>query len=175
MNRITVTEKGQSLTFTFEDILKYFGSGKISGCVVGVSHGLISMQLAFPMLDAGRPLERREVSVRTAFPGAGARDALEMVTRCFTDGRVVVDKNMPEAKDAVESPGGRYYFEYSYRGRTVACSVKPGWVKPEFIALARVKNRTPEQEAALDAMKRETAQRLLAAQSGDVYEARLVA
>lgn len=97
------------------------------------------MQRAFPLLDDGNLLERREISFVTAFPGPGARDAFELVTRCLTDGRYVVDKELPEAANELESPGGRYYFRLSYRGRSVAVTLRPGYVREEFIQLARKK------------------------------------
>ena len=38
------------------------------------------MQRALPLLSPDAPVERREVTIRTPFKGAGARDAFEMVT-----------------------------------------------------------------------------------------------
>ena len=56
------------------------------------------------MLNNGKLLERREIELVTAFPGPGGRDAFEMVTRCVTDGRLHVDKDLPEAAGIMESP-----------------------------------------------------------------------
>ena len=58
------------------------------------------------MLNNGKLLERREIELVTAFPGPGGRDAFEMVTRCVTDGRIHVDKDLPEAAGIMESPHG---------------------------------------------------------------------
>ena len=93
MEKITVLEKGQKLEFSFEDLLKYHGVGYPGG----VAHAFQVMQRAFPLLDDGKLLERREIELVTAFPGPGGRDAFEMVTRCVTDGRIHVDKDLPEA------------------------------------------------------------------------------
>ena len=87
---------------------------------------------ALPLLSDKTPLERREISLVTAFGGPGGRDAFEMVTRCVTDGRLHVDKNLPEAADALESPGGRYYFRFTYRGRSVEITIRPGHVRDEL-------------------------------------------
>ncbi|MGM9366175.1 hypothetical protein [Flavonifractor plautii] len=107
----------------------------------------------------------------TAFPGPGARDAFELVTRCLTDGRYVVDKELPEAANELESPGGRYYFRLSYRGRSVAVTLRPGYVREEFIQLARKKGRTEAEERVLAGMKRDMAARLMAAKAEDIYRA----
>lgn len=81
MEKIIVLEKGQKLEFSFEDLLKYHGVGYPGG----VAHAFQVMQRAFPQLDDGKLLERREIELVTAFPGPGGLDAFEMVTRCVTD------------------------------------------------------------------------------------------
>ena len=102
MEKITVLEKRKKLEFSFEDLLKYHGVGYPGG----VAHAFQVMQRAFPQLDDGKLLERREIELVTAFPGPGGRDAFEMVTRCVTDGRIHVDKDLPEAAGILESPHG---------------------------------------------------------------------
>ena len=165
MESIEVLEEGKLLSFRFDEMLNYHGPGFPGG----VAHGFKVMQRAFPLLDDANLLERREISFVTAFPGPGARDAFELVTRCLTDGRYVVDKELPEAANELESPGGRYYFRLSYRGRSVAVTLRPGYVREEFIQLARKKGRTEAE--ALAGMKRDMAARLMAAKAEDIYRA----
>ena len=167
MESIVVLEEGKLLSFRFDEMLNYHGPGFPGG----VAHGFKVMQRAFPLLDDGNLLERREISFVTAFPGPGARDAFELVTRCLTDGRYVVDKELPEAANELESPGGRYYFRLSYRGRSVAVTLRPGYVREEFIQLARKKGRTEAEERVLAGMKRDMAARLMAAKAEDIYRA----
>lgn len=81
MENIEVLENGVPLSFTFDEMLKYHGPGYPGGA----AHAFKVMQRAFPLLDEGRRLERREISLITAFPGLGGRDAFELVTRCLTD------------------------------------------------------------------------------------------
>ena len=64
MEKIIVLEKGQKLEFSFEDLLKYHGVGYPGG----VAHAFQVMQRAFPQLDDGKLLERREIELVTAFP-----------------------------------------------------------------------------------------------------------
>ena len=124
MEKITVLEKGQKLEFSFEDLLKYHGVGYPGG----VAHAFQVMQRAFPQLDDGKLLERREIELVTAFPGPGGRDAFEMVTRCVTDGRIHVDKDLPEAAGILESPHGRYYFRFICARITSSSSVRFGFL-----------------------------------------------
>ena len=116
-------------------------------------------------------MERREIELVTAFPGPGGRDAFELVTRCVSDGRIHVDKDMPEAKEVLESPHGRYYFRFSYRGKTVVVTIRPGFVRQDFIDMARKENRTEAEEEILARMKRDMADRLLKAGPEEVYDA----
>ena len=63
-------------------------------------------------------------------------------------------------------------FRLSYRGRTVTLDLREGFVTEAFIDLARVEERTREQEAALDVMKAQMAERVMAAPAAEVYEVR---
>ena len=148
MESIEVLEEGKLLSFRFDEMLNYHGPGFPGG----VAHGFKVMQRAFPLLDDGNLLERREISFVTA-------------------GRYVVDKELPEAANELESPGGRYYFRLSYRGRSVAVTLRPGYVREEFIQLARKKGRTEAEERVLAGMKRDMAARLMAAKAEDIYRA----
>ncbi|MGO1164496.1 hypothetical protein ACTOV4_21740 [Brucella sp. C7-11G] len=168
MDTITYVEKGESYTVSFADILKYHGP-VFPG---GVAHGLKVMQRAFPLLDAGRPIERREVRIDTAFPGPGGRDAIEFVTRALTDGRYNVDRSLGW-EGIEESPKGKYYFRFTYRSTVVEVTIRPGHVRPEFIRLARKENRTAEEEAALMVLKREMGERITALSPEVVYDAKV--
>ena len=170
MKTLEVMEKGTVLSFSYEELLKYHGVGYPGG----VAHAFQVMRRAFPLLDDGKLLERREISLVTAFPGLGGRDAFEMVTRCVTDGRLQADKDLPEAANELESPHGRYYFRFAYRGREVVVTIKPGFVKQEFIQLARKEDLTPEEAETLIGMKKEMAARLLAAEPEEIYNAEVL-
>lgn len=167
MDSIDVLEQGTLLSYRLEEMRNYSGPGYPGG----VAHAFQVMRRAFPLLDDGRPLERREITLVTAFPGFGARDAFELVTRCVTDGRYLADKYLPEAANALESPCGRYYFRFSYRGTGVAVTIRPRHIRDEYMQLAKKENRTPEEEQALLTMKKEMAERLLNSRAEDVYDA----
>ena len=48
---------------------------------------------------------------------------------------------------------------------------RPGHVRPEFIQLARKKDRSPEEEIILAEMKLEMGERLLVQPAEDIYNA----
>lgn len=167
-NSITVLDNGHPISFTFDSINAYHGGGFPGG----VAHALKAMQAAFPLLS-DTPLERREVTILTAFSGHGGRDALEMVTRALTEGRLTVDRSIG-GHDVISEPPGPYVFRFSYRGKTVEAVIKPGHVRAEFVTLGAKANKTPEEIARHEELKAEMANRLLPLAGGEVYAVRLI-
>lgn len=164
---ITVHEAGAPLEFSVEDANRYHGSGFPGG----VAHGFCVLQHAVHLLSDGgsKTVERREVSIRTAFPGPGGRDAAELILRSVTDDRYVVDPDLAEPERGPIL--ARYVWEFTYRGQVIRLHLRDsGLVTDEFIALGARKDRTPEEDAHLDNLKVEMAQRLLARPVGEVYE-----
>ena len=161
---IEVVDRGRLIAFSVEDIMRYHGPGSPGG----VAHAVKVLELALPLLDPDGPCERREIVVETAFGGPGARDAFELVTRAVTGGRYRVDNSLarPERGRALE----RFVFRLSYRESGVTLVLRDGFVTDEFIDLARVHERTENQERRLDLLKREMAERVLARPAGEVYE-----
>lgn len=166
---ITVRENGKDLTFSFNDINAYHGGGFPGGVV----HGLKAMQAAFPLLS-DMPLERREISILTAFSGPGGRDALEMVTRAVTDGRLVVDKSIG-GMDVINDPPGPYVFRFTYRRKTVQVVIKSGHVREEFVMLSAKMNKTTEEVTRHEALKAEMVNRLLPLAPEQIYSASVAA
>jgi hypothetical protein len=162
---LDVVDQGRLLRFGVDDLMRYHGPLAPGG----VAHGYTAMAMAFPLLSPDGPPERREIRLRTAFPGPGARDAFELVTRAVTEGRYVVDAALEQADRGATL--ARYVFRFDYRERTVTLVLRDvGYVTDEFIALARTDPRTAEQERHLTVLKNEMAARLLGAPSDQVYE-----
>ena len=80
----------------------------------------------FRSSDDGKLLERREIELVTAFPGPGGRDAFEMVTRCVTDGRIHVDKDLPEAGRHSGKPPWKILFPVQLQRKDGGCHHSPG-------------------------------------------------
>jgi hypothetical protein len=160
---IVVAERQESIAFSFDDMLRYSGPGSPAG----VAHAFKVLERALPLLAPDGPAQRREITVRTAFGGPGARDGFELVTRAVTGDRYVVDPGLerPERGRAL----ARFVFRLGYGERTVTLAVREGYVTDEFIDLARTEGRTPEQEARFTALKQEFADRVMSASAADVY------
>jgi hypothetical protein len=161
---LTVEEHGRTITFTFDDMMRYHGVHSPAG----VAMAFKVMQRAFATLSPDGPPPRREIMVRTAFRGPGARDGFEAVTRAVTDGRYTVDRSL------VRSDLGHlredFVFVVEVGGRIATLLLRDGFVTDEFIDLARTENRTEERESRLDELKAQLAQRVMAASAAEVYD-----
>ena len=162
---IAVLDRGLAIAFSFDDLMRYHGPGSPGG----VAHAFKVLERALPLLSPGGPPERRELTVRTAFTGPGARDGFELVTRAVTDGRYTIDPALarPERGTTLE----RFVFRLGYRDRTVTLAVRDGFVPDDLIALARRPARTAAEEERFTALKQDMARRVMAAPAADVYDA----
>jgi hypothetical protein len=161
---LEVTERGQRLEFSFNDLLRYHGPGSPGG----VAHAFKVLERALPLLEPGGLCERRELTVDTAFGGPGARDAIEMVTRAVTDGRFEVTSHL-ERPD-LGRLRKRFVFRIGYRGLSVTLVLREGFVTDEFLDLARTEGRSADQERRLDVLKREMAEYVMAQPADRVYD-----
>jgi hypothetical protein len=160
---IDVLDKGRLLAFSFDDMLKYHGPGSPGG----VAQAFKLLERGMPLLGPDGPPERREIHIRTAFGGPGARDAIELVTRAVTGDRYVVDGSLarPERGRAME----RFVFELTYRDRSATLLVREGIVPDEFIALARTDPRTDEQEERFARLKLDMVEHVMSLPAEEVY------
>jgi len=161
---IHVSDSGRLLSFSYEDMILYHGPGSPGG----VAHAFKVMERAFGLLDPDGPLERREITVATAFGGPGARDGFEMVARAVTGERYLLDPELARSERGTTLE--RFVFRVGYRERSVTLVVREGFVTDEFIALAR-KDRSPEEEQRLDLLKLEMSDRVMSSPAADVYDA----
>jgi len=164
MTHIEVREKGQSIAFSFEDMMKYHGPGSPGG----VAQAFKVMERAFPVLSPDGPPARREVSIRTSFGGPGARDGFEAVTRAFTGDRYTVDPALTRPDLGRERE--RFVFVLTCDERSVTVVVRDGIIDPEFIDLVRTEGRDEEQKERLEVLKAELAERTMGAAAADVYD-----
>ena len=164
MSTLAVVDGAQRIEFSFEDLMKYHGPGSPGG----VAHAFKVMERAFPLLDPDGPPQRREITLRTAFGGPGARDGFEAVTRAVTQDRYEVDQSLarPERGRTHE----RFIFEVGYRDRSVTLMLRDGYVTEEFIDLARKDGKSDAEKARLDELKAEMASSVMGAEASDVYD-----
>ncbi|WP_234715869.1 hypothetical protein [Sphingopyxis macrogoltabida] len=116
----------------------------------------------------GRPPERREIEIHTAFRGLGGRDAFELVTRATSGNRYHVDSGLERTERG--SVLARYYFVFSYRGRSVALQIREGLVREEFVTLEHKANRTKDEDERLEVLKAEMSARLVDAPCEEIYD-----
>ena len=162
---LEVLDQGTLLRFGVSDLMRYHGPTAPGG----VAHAYAVMARAFGLLSPDSPPQRRDIHLATAFPGPGARDGFELVTRAVTENRYRVEPALarPERGRTLE----RYVFVFTYREHTLTLILRDdGYVTEEFIELSRVSQRTPAQERHLTRLKRQMADRLLAAPTEQVYQ-----
>ncbi|HEV2766551.1 MAG TPA: hypothetical protein VGV63_02445 [Acidimicrobiales bacterium] len=168
MTTLVVLDQGESISISFDDLLKYHGRSSIAG----VAHAFKAMERAFPLLSRGGPPERYDITVESGFPGGGARDAFEMVTRAVTGDRYRLASE-PAGVEAPEAPGGHFFFRLGYRGTVVDLVARAGLVPEGFVQLACREAPTPAEAARAQQLKEEMAERLLSLPADDVYDADL--
>ena len=127
-----------------------------------MAHAFKVLERALPLLDPGGAVERREIVVDTAFGGPGARDAFELVD-AGGHGEIATASTPRSPGPELGTARERFVFRLAYRSRTVTLTVRDGFVGDEFIALARRDGRSAAEEARLDVLKREMAERVMAA------------
>lgn len=164
MTHIEVCERGQTIAYSFEDMMKYHGRGSPGG----VAMAFKVMERGFAVLSPGAPPQRREISVRTSFGGPGARDGFEAVTRAVTDDRYAVDASL--ARPELGRERERFVFVLTLGERSATLLLREGVVVPEFIDLVRTDDRTDEQNERLEVLKGELAERVMGAAAADVYD-----
>ena len=166
---LMVLDQGERISVSFDDLLKYHGRSSVAG----VTHAFKAMERAFPLLSPGQPPERYDITVESGFPGGGARDAFEMVTRAVTGDRyrLALELAGPDVPDA---PGGHFFFRLGYRGRVVDLALRGGLVPDDFLELACREVPTPAEADRARQLKEEMAERLLSLAPEDVYDAEVV-
>lgn len=166
MTTLVVLDHGQSISISFDDLLKYHGRSSIAG----VAHAFKAMERAFPLLSPGAPPDRYDVTVEGGFPGGGAEDAFEMVTRAITGDRYQPTSG-PAPAGAPEAPGGHFFFRLGYRGQMVELVTRADLIPEEFVEVACREAPTPEQAALAQQLKEEMAERILSLPADQVYDA----
>lgn len=161
---LEVLDDGRPISFSFEDLMRYHGPGSPGG----VAHAFKVMERSFAVLSPDGPPQRREITLETAFGGPGARDGFEAVTRAVTGERFVVDESL--ARPELGRTRERFVFRLSYRRRTVTLLLREGYVTEEFIDLARKGELSGEQQARLEQLKAQMAERVMASAAHEVYD-----
>ena len=141
--RLIVLDQGRRVSFHIADALRYHGLESVGGVILGFRLA----QRALAELSPDGPAERRELALFTSFPGYGARDALELITRMVSDDRYAVDPSFVDER-ASEGVTGRCYFRFSLRGKSLELSPPPGVPNADFLRYGRAGKTAPSDPVA---------------------------
>ncbi|MCG8511072.1 MAG: hypothetical protein MI741_17770, partial [Rhodospirillales bacterium] len=138
----------------------------------GVALAFKVLEYVFSKLSPEEIPQRDKIEVFTAFPGSGAIDGFEMVTRAVTQGRFELDETFVEPR-ALPAVTGQFYFRITYRGKTLAVSPKAGLIPDRFFELSRLHKAggaTPDDTIEFQGMKEALADALMAAKAEDLFD-----
>ena len=169
MPPLTVRDQGEAIAISFDDIVKYHGRSSIAGA----AHAFKAMERAFPLLSPDHPPDRYLILVESGFPGDGARDAFEMVTRAVSGDRYRVAPELAGAQ-VPKAPGGHFFFRLRYGTTAVDLALRDGLVPEEFLEVACREAPSAADAAHAKRLKEEMAARLLRLPSEEVYDAEVI-
>ena len=166
MAPLKIRDNGDVISIAFDDILKYHGRSSIAGA----AHAFKAMERAFPLLSPDEPPDRYQLVVTSGFPGGGARDAFEMVTRAASGDRFSVAPELAGA-GVPEAPGGHFFFRLGYGTTVVDLALRDGLVPDEFVEVACKEAPSAAEAEHAQRLKEEMAARLMALPAEEVYDA----
>ena len=165
---LKVRDRADVLMIDFEDMVKYHGRLNIGGVALAFK----VLEYAFAKLSPHEVPQRDKVEIFTAFPGSGAIDGFEMVTRAVTQGRFVLDETY-SSPGALPAVTGQFYFRITYRGKTLAVSPRAGLIPDRFFELSRkhkAERATPDDTIEFQGMKEALADALMSLEASDLFD-----
>ena len=165
---IRIRDRSDVLTIAFEDLVKYHGRQNIGGVALGFK----VLQFALSKVSPQEVPQREKIEIFSAFPGSGAIDAFEMVTRAVTQDRFRLDTAF-DAPGALPAVTGHFYFRVTYRDRMVAVTPRTGLIPDRFLALGRLNKAGDARDEDLiefQGMKEALADALLALDAQEVFQ-----
>lgn len=133
MPSIRVAEGGDTLSFEFDDLVRYHGRRSICGLTVAYK----VMEAAWEAVWIDVAPIRDSIVVQSGFPGPGARDGFEMVARAVTRGAYEVLADVRSGPLVAEAAKGAYFFRLSDDRHIVDLGLKPEVVPPDFVPRRR--------------------------------------
>lgn len=132
-------EGDDPLHLTLSGAIQYHGLSSIGGLVLGFR----LIQRAVELAAGDLPVQRKGISIYTAFPGRGAQDAFEYVCRAIRDKRYCCDSTLhhPAAQ-----PGsrGEYLFTLRLNEQSLTLAPAQGYPPASFFNADRKSHETIE-------------------------------
>ena len=168
MTTLTIQDIDGPIEIAFDDLIKFHGTRSLCGLTVGFT----VLRAAWASLSGGEPLDRNDITVATAFPGPGARDAIEMVTRAVSrDAFKIVSDKQPDAQIA-EAAKGAYWYRIEANGMAVEFGLKQEVLPDDFISLRRkllAGGASAEETKIFRSLQHELSNRLLSMDPLDAF------
>lgn len=146
MARIEIADEASTLSFEFDDLVRYHGTRSICGLTVAYK----AMEAAWGMLWPDAPPRREDLSVASAFPGPGTRDGFEMVTRAVSRDTYRILTDVVPGPLIAEAAKGAYFFRLSDGRQVIELGLKPEVVPDDFLSRRRQIARGEATEADAD-------------------------
>jgi hypothetical protein len=141
--RIEIADEVSTLSFEFDDLVRYHGTQAICGLTVAFK----IMEAAWSALWKDAAPRRDVLTVASAFPGPGTRDGFEMVTRAVSRKAYHMLTDFETGPLVAEAAKGAYFFRLSDDQRMIELGLKPEVVPDEFIPRRRQLARGEATEA----------------------------
>ncbi|MBV2120566.1 MAG: hypothetical protein KUF74_03835 [Candidatus Thiodiazotropha sp. (ex Ctena orbiculata)] len=129
---IELRQDQEVFPYSLAATIAYHGLDSIGGVVLGFR----LLQAALQNSSHTQPVERQSISILSAFPGAGARDAFEYLSRCVSQQRFQCDTSLshPKAQKGFE---GCFYFKITLAGEVLELSPIEGQPPETFFSAGR--------------------------------------
>jgi len=170
----TVAERGVQIPVTREQLLYYAGPSQVIASALVFKLFCTALEQLSPAFIP----ERTDITVLTAFPGAGVVDCIEYITRARTsdDGRLAIDTSAgPDQAPAAF--GGRFYFEVAISEHRRGYWPRQGIFDKTFVDMVsryQEGNGSPEEETAYQLYKQNLTGRLLGSSGAELFHSRVV-
>lgn len=132
-------EGDDPIRLSLNGAIQYHGLSSIGGLVLGFR----LIQRAVEIAAGHIPVQRNRISVYTAFPGNGARDAFEYTCRALRDNRYCCDNSLHHP--AVQTgPHGQFLFTLRLNNQSLLLTPAEGYPSADFFEAERKSGTSPE-------------------------------
>lgn len=170
---IQIHDQQDILGFSFDDLVKYHGRFNIGG--VAMAFRVLAEGIS--RLSPTAAPERSQIAFKSGLgeKGTGVIDAVELVTRAKTRGKLTLEQSWLDGKPGPATPDGRgkYYFELSIDDNQLGFELQSGLIPTEFIELINklhAQTITEPEQQRLRQIKEYLALTILAAPFTDLFK-----
>lgn len=134
-------EGDDPINLSLTGAIQYHGLASIGGLVLGFR----LVQRAIEIAAGDGPVQRDGISIYTAFPGNGARDAFEYTCRALRDNRYCCDTSLHHPA-AQSGPHGQFLFTLRVNNQSLTLTPAEGYPSASFFEANRKSGTSPEAD-----------------------------